>query len=231
MLTVNIEHLARSNFILAAVRRATPKSLPYYVKWGLIRAFNGAVLCSDETTLQVLFYDPTHDVNEEGNYNVRLPSMIVSGHVSTDSKRRIEADQFTAVVTEADSEFDSMLAGFESVRHEIRTLSLIIQHQVATTSGVEDAVDSIAIPLHDACGQDIIVASVHPVPFAADQLHETELFIEFDSPVHEAQLVYKLKKLIPNIQSPIFGRGFTLMDASESELPGVTWAHIIARHF
>lgn len=231
MYIFNVERLIRSNFILANVQRAIPNSLPFYVKWGLARAFNGAVLCSNKTVLTVLFYDPSRDVKEGDDYIVRLPTMRVSGYLSSDSKHRVEADEFAKIVTEADGAFNSEVTNIETALKEIRTFELLMQHQAAIGSEIEYSVDSIVASLREACGQDIIVGSVRRLPSESDNLYETELFIEFDPAMHETELVRKLKTLIPSIESPLYGSGYRIMSGAESKLPGVIWGHLIARHF
>lgn len=231
--------LVRSNYILAEFRNKLPGSFPRFVKWGLAHAFNGAVLCNDDTILELLFHSPGRSVADE--FVTQLPTMIVSGGVNKDSERPISADDFQRIVRDADARFDKLYSG--AVPNDIRFVQGIFQHGTPFGPGLDTFIDALgnafANPLSGTYTVGSVldasvlqtIGSVPNTPAQPTPLIETELCVELPAAMDEATVVDRLRTSFPEVQSPLIGSGGTMGSIDSTDIPSIRWGNIIARHF
>src|SRR5687767_10435350 len=100
--------LARSNFVLTAVRDRLGEPAEGVVKYGMARAFNGAVFHLPDAILELLFFEPSISVAST-EYLVRRPEFAVRATVDPGAARLIPAPDFVRLVEEADRTFDQLL--------------------------------------------------------------------------------------------------------------------------
>jgi hypothetical protein len=108
-MAVTVCTLARSNFVIAPIRDRLGTPAEGVVKYGMARAFNGAVLHTDGGALEVLFFESGQTVAGDPGYLVRRPDLTVRVTTEPGAAGLLPSSEFVRLVEGADQEFDRRL--------------------------------------------------------------------------------------------------------------------------
>jgi hypothetical protein len=219
--------LARTNFVLAAVRDRLGTPAEGFVKYGMARAFNGAVFHTDNGVHEVLFFDPAMSIPNAPGCLVRRPGFAVRVSIDPRTPGVLPDAECTRLVEEADEAFDRLLQrGEGEPSFRVRRLFLMVELPLGPN------IDQMAEQLYRSIAGEVRGQRVwwsaqeyEATPHTPARI-EVQGEIVLDAPQTEDEVVIALRARYPELTAPLSGSGRSFRKDGE-----VLRGFIRARHY
>jgi len=224
-----------SDYILAVLRQHLGATHELYVKWNLIRAYNGAVLDSPSGSVQILFH-----------MYERAPAAWTKAEDIPPSMRVCRLDDtivsFTQFPNAPDTAACEIAAAAERKAKRLAAQALewmrllrLIQVSCLLVASAETAgmvVEEIASRISKDVGSGRPIIS-SPQPGLEEPNYEVDLGFPLTDALSEVEVAARLKAIFPGIIAAIDGWGQVLInhDGGACADDRLVWAHIYGRHF